>query len=195
MRSKSKGFTLVELVLTILILGILAVTALPRFADLSDEADQASFDAVKANFQTGVALVYSTSLIHKPKSSAGFPDVNLSGQCIRVNATTGYPLVDQSSGVCTPVASVLPLEYLAPEFAERLYAATRPLLNGPIPVFAQAHAAPAPAPPASAATELPGLLMDSEFTEWVWTITGPFGTLTSPDGLAFTYNENSGKVN
>lgn len=192
-----QGFTLVELVLTIVILGVLAVTALPRFADLSDEADQATFEGVKANFQTGVSLVYSTSLIHRAQqNTAGFPDVNLEGQCIRVNSATGYPLVDQSAGTCTPVASVLVPSFLGEGWSSGLYAMLRNLRQQPPPLFNRAHAggAPPPAPP-PAVTGLPGLLMDSDFTDWVWDVTPPFGTLTSPEGASFVYSQDTGKVN
>ena len=40
---KQNGFTLIELVVVIVILGILAATALPKFVDLSGEAEGAAF--------------------------------------------------------------------------------------------------------------------------------------------------------
>ncbi|MGL6051715.1 MAG: type II secretion system protein, partial [Aeromonas salmonicida] len=42
MTSRAAGFSLIELVIVIVILGILAVTALPRFLDVTDEAKKAS---------------------------------------------------------------------------------------------------------------------------------------------------------
>ncbi|MGL4932911.1 MAG: type II secretion system protein [Aeromonas sp.] len=51
------GFSLIELVIVIVILGILAVTALPRFLDVTDEAKQASVEGVAGGFATAVSLV------------------------------------------------------------------------------------------------------------------------------------------
>lgn len=57
MRRRSAGFSLIELVIVIVILGILAVTALPRFLDVTDEAKKASVEGVSGGFATGVSLV------------------------------------------------------------------------------------------------------------------------------------------
>ena len=51
------GFSLIELVIVIVVLGILAVTALPRFLDVTEEAKNASVEGVSGGFATGVLLV------------------------------------------------------------------------------------------------------------------------------------------
>ena len=49
---KQAGFTLIELVIVIIILGILAVTAAPKFLNLQDDARKsAAADGVKASLQ------------------------------------------------------------------------------------------------------------------------------------------------
>lgn len=54
-----RGFSLIELVIVIVVLGILAVTALPRFLDVTEEAKNASVEGVSGGFATGVLLVRS----------------------------------------------------------------------------------------------------------------------------------------
>ena len=56
MLKNQKGFSLVELVIVIVVVGLLAVAALPRFLDVTDEAKKSSIEGVAAVSYTHLTL-------------------------------------------------------------------------------------------------------------------------------------------
>ncbi|WP_395344213.1 type II secretion system protein [Ningiella sp. W23] len=89
------GFTLIELIIVIVVLGILALVAAPRFINIQSDARTQTLNGVKGAIESASQLVFAKSAIAgitKVPNSASNSEVQING--VPVQTHLGYPDVN-----------------------------------------------------------------------------------------------------
>jgi prepilin-type N-terminal cleavage/methylation domain-containing protein len=115
MRYKQSGFTLIELVIVIIILGLLAAVAVPKFIDLSTDAKTAATNSVAASLSAANGINYAAREENATKGNAvanctdvatslqgGLPSgYTITSAAVAVNVTATCTLTGPSSITAT----------------------------------------------------------------------------------------------
>jgi len=85
---KQNGFTLIELVIVIIVLGILAATAVPKFINLQDDAKLSARSGAEAAIRSAADIVYSQSAILGEETQ---PAQDFTDNGTTIDTEFGYP--------------------------------------------------------------------------------------------------------
>lgn len=97
MKRNQAGFTLIELIIVIVILGILAVTAAPKFLDFGGDARKSVLQGVKGSLESAGSLVYGKAIIAGLQDEEAVASDATNNPVPGVALAYGYPVATKTS--------------------------------------------------------------------------------------------------
>jgi len=130
MKLDSKGFTLIELIIVIVILGILAPVAAPRFIDFGTDARVATLQALEGSMRSASELVNLRARIENKLDCNTDPTIEMGGETITLRC--GYPC-PHPSGIARTVVTESPFNWVGGNCVGRLGEIDVQVSNAPDP--------------------------------------------------------------
>jgi MSHA pilin protein MshA len=139
-KASQRGFTLIELVVVIVILGILAAFAVPRFMGLEGQARAAALQGLAGSVKSAAALAHSVQLA--TLNALPNTDISIEGGTRVIAMTNGYPtrasiddMIGDLSGFAYAPATGTFTKQGATNAAQCSFVYTAPATNGPPPTI------------------------------------------------------------